>query len=239
MTEEKKSIRARFLELGESIRDWLTSDEVTYKVINLNKKYGFTDDLISAIPFLITRLVVKDLNPEDLGAALEKQLDIDEKTATQILEEINSKILKPIAGGLHNAGVKLSSISKSIGGAESASQIKEILEPAVSFEANLAPSALRETASVEEEKTEEKKPIKEEVSLGTAPVIIHQEKPLFTPEAPREKPSVSFEPPRSRTFRQKPVSAKIEEPEGKEKSRIVHYSNFRTPLDKTDAKDSN
>ena len=72
--------------------------------------------------------------------------------------------------------------------------------------------------------------------------MLHEEKPLFSPEAPPEKPTFFFEPPKSmRPPSAKPSIAKIETPadntEKKEENvRVVHYSDFRTPLD-TDAKD--
>jgi hypothetical protein len=240
ITNNKATIREKFLDLPEPIRDWLTSDQATYKVININQKYGFEDDLISVIPSLITRLVVKDLKPEDFQLELERGLYIDSKTATIILDEISTQILKIVAGQLHNIGVDLSSLSKGILAKDIGDEVKEPVREE-SLPSFIKPAPIEDIKVNVKEISETPKataaPQKEE-KIGDDPVIIHEEKPLFKPDTPPEIPSVDLDAP-SRpklSIRPKPVTVRIEESGGKERKRVVHYSDLKTSLD-ADTKD--
>jgi len=84
----------------------------------------------------------------------------------------------------------------------------------------------------------------EETKKTQMPFMLHEEKSSFSPYAPLTKPSVSFDIRKLSPKNEQPtraVSAKIESPrdagEKKESARVVHYTEFRTPL--TDTKDTN
>lgn len=90
-------LRAAFEKLPEPVKQWLTSEQVTSAVISINSKLDLVGDLVAIIPnYLILRLVVKDLNPENFIKELNNQLDLSPEQAKAITEEIYQKILKPI-----------------------------------------------------------------------------------------------------------------------------------------------
>lgn len=100
-----KTIHQSFLELPEKVREWLTSERVTYSVIEVNKKLDLFGSLLSAIPNLITRLVTKNLDPKNFIKALGDGLGLDDDQAKQVTQEIVEKILRPIDLPLKEAGV--------------------------------------------------------------------------------------------------------------------------------------
>lgn len=100
-----KSIRQLFLELPEKVRDWLTSERVTYTIIEINKKLDLFGNLLTVIPNLITKLVTKNLDPKDFTKELEDGLGLDSEQAQQVTQEIVSKILRPIDLPLKETGV--------------------------------------------------------------------------------------------------------------------------------------
>lgn len=231
-TEIKKSIRNRFLELPEPVRDWLTSERATDIVIEFNKKNNFTDDLISVIPLSITRLVIKDLEEKDFVNELTRRLNIDKQKASAIYSEITEKILKPIGEFLAEIGIKIPGIEATglVSGIISSPNFKNQGQ-----EIETSPP----TPSLVEEKIEETTQLEDFSELPEAqnstPFILHQEKPLFTPEQPLEVPALIFQPPAGEKKPQpKPLVAKIETPgdeESQDNVRVVHYSEYRTPLD--------
>jgi len=74
------------------------------------------------------------------------------------------------------------------------------------------------------------------MSPSAEPFILHEEKPLFTAEKDSEKPSILFQAQApTKAPAQKPAKARIETPNENDSDsndvRVVHYSEFRTPLD--------
>ncbi len=106
--QQPKTLRQRFMELPEKIRDWLASERATYAIIEINQRLGLFGIFIEIIPRLVLRLVVKDLNPDTFITALSKELDIDLASAKTIAQEIEEKILRPVAPALlREAGVDI------------------------------------------------------------------------------------------------------------------------------------
>lgn len=90
-------LRLAFKKLPEPVKQWLTSEQVTSVVISINNKLNLVGDLVSIVPnYLILRLVVKDLNPENFTQELNNQLDLSPEQVRAVTEEIVQKILKPI-----------------------------------------------------------------------------------------------------------------------------------------------
>ena len=73
-------------------------------------------------------------------------------------------------------------------------------------------------------------PVKTEEEILEKPFILHEERQESSPEKPAENPWVSFETKKdfSKPAEKKPVPVRIEIP----KTRVVHYSNLRTLIDK-------
>lgn len=100
-----KTIHQIFMELPERVRDWLTSERVTYTIIEINKKLDLFGSLLTVIPNLITKLVTKNLDPKNFTKELEDGLGIDNEQAQGISREIVEKILRPIDLPLKETGV--------------------------------------------------------------------------------------------------------------------------------------
>lgn len=100
-----KSLNQLFNELPEKIRDWLTSERATYAVVEINKKLEIFGEALRVIPGLITRLVVKQLEPKDFAGELSEKLGLSNAEAAETAREIFEKILKPIDLQLKEVGV--------------------------------------------------------------------------------------------------------------------------------------
>lgn len=100
-----KTINQQFLELPEKVRDWLTSERVTYTIIEINKKLDLFGGLLTVIPNLITKLVTKNLDPKNFIKELRDGLGLDDDQAQQFGREIVEKILRPIDLPLKETGV--------------------------------------------------------------------------------------------------------------------------------------
>lgn len=95
----------KFIDLPEKVREWLTSERVTFTIIELNKKLDLIGNSLSVIPNLVTRLVTNNLEPKNFIQELEDGLGLDSEQAVEISKEIVEKILKPIDLQLKETGV--------------------------------------------------------------------------------------------------------------------------------------
>lgn len=222
--QNQKTIRQRFWELPPAVLDWLTSDRATQIVIDLNKRMGFKDDLISVMPFAITKLVIKDLGQQEFIAYLTRQLDISKDTARSLAKELFNNILKPIIEELKKTGLDLNELAllpepslpmepaveepimpagiiereplPGLDALKSKSSFKNS-EPEIPAWENGNESAIKPPATpiVSEAEPLEVSPSTELGINNAEPFILHQEKPLFEPsEMSTERPSVSFQP---------------------------------------------
>ncbi|MBI2075266.1 MAG: hypothetical protein HYT82_01200, partial [Candidatus Harrisonbacteria bacterium] len=105
-----QELHAAFVELPDNVRHWLVSEKVSDIVADMNTRLDYHGDKIGAIPWLITRLAVKDLAPKYFMSELRATLVVDENEARAITEEIDKKILRPIERDLSRAGVDLNSL---------------------------------------------------------------------------------------------------------------------------------
>ncbi|MEK9186346.1 MAG: hypothetical protein AAB885_02035 [Patescibacteria group bacterium] len=97
-------LRTAFEKLPQPIQEWLTSVQVTNVIIEMNKQLNMVGDLVKIIPnYLILRLVVGDLKPENFVKEFLDELDIDESEAIKLTTEIYQKILKPIEPSLRSS----------------------------------------------------------------------------------------------------------------------------------------
>lgn len=101
--------------LPVAVWDWLVSSELTYSIINLNRRLGFDGVKIAVIPDLIMQLALKELPPEKLASSLAKELGLDSAKAAAMAKEIEEKMLHPIEVPLRNElGIDIKKIYASI-----------------------------------------------------------------------------------------------------------------------------
>lgn len=241
MTNSKIDLRESFLLLPEDVRDWLTSEQATYLVIDINKRLDLFGEDLKTIPNLITRLAVKDLDPKNLAVALKKELDVDFEQAKALAREIEEKILRPVAIPLKQAnGVDVRDIY--LGKQELAPE-EELGIPLIAPE--VASPKTRVVSDVRREPAPAPPPPPPPVpstppaapaepskeKTGDAPFILHEERAPVAPVAKEEGgPSFSFK--SADTIRRPsppppPPVAKVERPDSGA-IRVVHYSNLRT-----------
>lgn len=82
--------------MPEAIGNWLGSSELTYLIINLNRRLGLGGVKIRIIPELILKLYFKKIAPENLAENVAKQLGVSKDIAQTIAKEMEEKMLRPI-----------------------------------------------------------------------------------------------------------------------------------------------
>ncbi|HEY4475403.1 MAG TPA: hypothetical protein VJB92_01640 [Candidatus Paceibacterota bacterium] len=172
-------------------------------------------------------------DPEDVAREIEERAKIPKPLALDIARELERKIFLPLKSDLDRIYAPPAQTEKQ------PLPLRETL-----LETKLAPVFVPQASTIVKIKPQETPIAARETPIppdGDQPFLLHEEKPAFSPETPREKPFVSFE--AKRDFQKpplpKPVNVKIETPEKEENesdensgsARVVHYSNLRTPLD--------
>lgn len=229
-------------DLPEVVREWLTSPDATALVVDLNRRLELVGEEIRIIPRLISRLVLRKIDPKNFALYLKQELWIDFEKAKEVAREIEEKILRPIAIPLKQAnGVDVRDIY--LGKQELAPE-EELGIPLIAPE--VASPKTRVVSDVRREPAPAPpppptpapfapsgapaEPPKEKT--GDAPFILHEEQAPVAPVAKEEGgPSFSF---KSADVIRRPAPppppvAKVERPG--DAIRIVHYSNLRTVID--------
>ncbi|MEK7087007.1 MAG: hypothetical protein AAB935_01980 [Patescibacteria group bacterium] len=236
-------------DVPQEIREHFGSERTSATLAAINKKAGI--EILNAIPQILFSLEIKRLSIYEFIDAIAEELHLNKAKAESLAKEIKEKIFEPIRGELSSWGIDISVLN-----VHNARTLEESFD-VKKIEAVIPLETLNDDASTEEknlplEKTEEPR-IKTKVS---EPLILHEEKsPAF---AEKSKPAIKFSSPfgffRSKpTAEEKPaVRAKIEIPgeitdaptSGKffsatpksDAKRVVHYSEFRTPVSPFDGK---
>lgn len=99
---DQQNIVIEFKNLPEVIKNWLSSDLVTNIIWEINRKFGFLDDLEKGrvVPTLVLQICTREVEPQDLIKNLTSGLNITDSTAKSLAEEIEMRVLKPIASPL-------------------------------------------------------------------------------------------------------------------------------------------
>ncbi len=103
-------LREAFVELPDNVRKWLASEKVLAVVSDMNERLEYFGDKVGVIPWLITRLAVKDLAPKYFMSELCDYLVVSSDEARAITEEIDKRILRPIEPALNRLDIDLNSL---------------------------------------------------------------------------------------------------------------------------------
>ncbi len=102
------TISAAFQSLPAAIKDWLASEELVYKISDLESRFGIDYPKDTVIPDLILKLCTQVLDPRDFINELGLDLDISFQSATHLTQEIEDRCLKSIKSSLRqDVGVDL------------------------------------------------------------------------------------------------------------------------------------
>ncbi len=236
-----ETLRKKILQMPAEIKNWLGSDEVISHIKKFGSKFNINPTKQSIIPKLILRVGIKDLEPKYFAGRLSMELEMDKGKATAITAEIKKNIFLPIKREFLDYGIEIERLDEfEIPIHETYKNEPEekviVLE---SFDEN--DSSQEKIISIKEDlpktKTNEEKPF--DVTQGK-PLIIHEEKASGAAEETEvQKRQNLFSAP-FRFFEQKlnpaeerpAVKVRVETPEKKKEDikRVVHYSEFRTPV---------
>jgi len=262
-----QSLRESFEKLPENVRAHLASENITDIVISINQDLDLIGDDIRVIPELITRLVTQQLDTKNFATELKKGIseEIESVKLENAVKRIENEILKPIKSDLENLRIGTTLPTTSAPSVSVPPQVIPNPTPQPTPEKMVTneirpnpqpPSSINQGPSVPTQPiiikpiteikptqapprviSQEKFVLREQESREEKPFILHEEKPLFTPTGPTQKPSLNFEPQRfadKSSVTIKPSNARVESPNQKKSSepRVVHYSELRTKLDK-------
>ena len=218
----EQQISKKFESLPENLKEMLLSPTTFETVRRICwDHYLNTEEKISIVSTTTGKVIMGFLHPDDLRGELQEILGVDIRVAASITREINNKILSPIR-----------------------EEIKKVYTPII-IEIKKTPTPLAEEVPAEEISAKEK--LIEKVETPTppspppiqpsrgGPFILHKEEALKPILETRTPPAETAIPPTA-SLAPKPPTAKLEfgkpfgKVQGKEEPRIVHYSNFRTPL---------
>ncbi len=101
MTETKTTI-IEFLNLPEPIRVWLSSSEIVYLILDINRKLNFKGEKMRIIPTAVLRLALHDLSPENFVSEISDKLGLTFSAAKILAQEIEERVLRPIEVPLRN-----------------------------------------------------------------------------------------------------------------------------------------
>lgn len=242
--------------LPEEVRVWLGSETVTYRIMRINERLKLPVERRNAIALLVHRIAIRDLAPGAFASELKRQLNLQGGEAQSLGGEIFEQVFQPIERTLRSE-LNIEVADMVSGGADEpgglttpvvASEVAKPEPKRVDFGVS-EPAAQPELSKFRNVESAPKPvtpapPREPEPEISDQPFLIHEEKPdIF---APRPSPDRGFFRERSARMqpppppKERPVSVRIETPEKPKRpvSRVVHYSNLRTPLEETDAKNA-
>ena len=224
-----QTLNSEFLSLPKKIKEWLSSEQLVYIISDISARLGLAEGKKTAIPKLILRLAVKDLNPTDFINELSGELKIDFKTAQAIADDIEKKALRPIETELKRetgVDVKLIYFGKPAAKPQAPAAEKPIVEtkiPAIPVPQITVtpippppPQIPEKPKPIENPKAKPEEPVVDLESFkikGPLPFMLHRETAAYATPTPEEllkiKSTMPTPPP---MFAEKP---KIEIPEPK------------------------
>ena len=95
MAEQDREII--FSNLSEKIRDWLASVQLTFIIIDINRRLGLPFEKQIIIPRMIWHLVTGELAPQNFVSELGVKLGISTEIARTLTQEIEQKVLRPVS----------------------------------------------------------------------------------------------------------------------------------------------
>lgn len=233
------NLNAALQSLPEKVKDWLGDEHVAFIIDEINQRLNFSPDSERwrAIPHLVLRLCVQDLEPRAFINELSHKLKISFDSAKTLTKEIEEKILKPIEAPLKlEVGVDLKLLYFAISRSEVA---RVALVTPSAAERSRPISPLRPISRIITQPpltTKPMEPIKPiNPSMPEKPFILHEHQDLG---APAPVPNTAVRP----TFQYRaplatrpaalpePSRARVEVPNAQ---RVVHYSAFLTRLNQS------
>ncbi|GEM_PF-2992873 len=100
-----KELREKLAEVPQVIREWFGSEEVVAHIRSLSNELGTPREKRGAIPRLLLRLEVGDLEPQFFSGELAQELGLTKERALAVASEIRKTILHPKKEALSDYGI--------------------------------------------------------------------------------------------------------------------------------------
>ncbi len=220
----------RYSTLPQKLQDEIFSYATAEDIARIAGEQHLSPEKTNAIAVFTGRVLLGFLHLEDIKKEIQKTLDLDPRITDAIYQELDKKIFSAFRDEIHNAYDPVTAHSEA-----SASTGTETPEEKTITFAGIEKDAFEEEENVPVHVSEP--PIQEKREDN--PFILQEEKPISTVGGSSEEKKFSlslgrfFKPKKKEeSAPQEPVRAKIELFGGdKDKKRVVHYSELRTPLD--------
>ena len=227
----------------KSIREWFGSDRTLDQIESINTSLNLNEDDSTIVVFALAKLEVKEFGLSEFYNDLQSKLAplVGVEKTQQAIQTINEKILAPIKTDLINFGVLPADW------AEAASPAAQPTEPEIPTEIK-QPVAGEQPAeeSITPPSPAQTQPAEPGIlrpSFKNEPFVFHQAEQPTKPIAQPEQPAFGigykiFEPADAGIKKQETPAAEPAlqtPPTAEPKNRVVNYSEFRTPIEKTEA----
>jgi hypothetical protein len=232
-----------FSEIPQPIKEWFGSDSAADELASINDFLGLEGDKQLIIFYALSNLELKKISLEQFYAELQTKLTplAGEERAQQAIQTINEKILAPIKTDLINFGVLPADW------AAAAAPAAQPTEPEIPTEIK-QPVAGEQPAgeSITPPSPAQTQPAEPGIlrpSFKNEPFVFHQAEQPTKPIAQPEQPAfgIGYKISESADAGIKKQGGQVAElvpqtpPTAESKTRVVNYSEFRTPIEKTEA----
>lgn len=92
----RNNFLASFINLSENIRKFLTSADTAQKVLQLIDATGLSDESGEALSLIVRQIVTGGLFIGKAPEVIEKKLELDRKSATEIMNRVLNELLAPV-----------------------------------------------------------------------------------------------------------------------------------------------
>ena len=226
-----------------SIREWFGSDAVLDQIESINTSLNLNENDSGIVVFALAKLEVKELGLGEFYNDLQTKLTplAGEERTLQAIQIINEKILAPIKTDLINFGVLPADWAPTTAPATQPAEtpsLSQIEQPAAEKQPTEEAISAPQPVQAQPAAPEILKP-----SFKNEPFVFHQAEKLQEPPAQPEQPAFGIgykitEPDDVATKKQETPPTKPAPqipPTAEPKTRVVNYSEFRTPLEKSEA----
>ncbi len=105
-----QDLRAKFNILPQDVKDWLSSLESAYKMIDLNARLNLNGKREGVLAGIVFRLVTQDLHPQDVVNTIALELRVGDGAAKAITKLLEEQVLHRIEQSLRVAGIEVQAL---------------------------------------------------------------------------------------------------------------------------------
>ena len=244
-----EQVNQRYKSLPQNLKNEIFSYANAEDVFRIGGSNHFSDEKISLVAMVTGRIIMGFVHPDDITKELQKAVNVDNRIAITVGQELSKKIFSRLRDDIRQV---YDPITEPIGE-------KVVEEKTISLEAIGGEKGKEQKVKIEKVEAEKPTDLSAKAAAAETPpaksgepLVLFKEKTVNLPTSKQKKPFKGFDFPfsfmKSKAPSTSPTKVKIEIPdteaisgappslrlrrarEEKEKKRIVHYSELRTPL---------